>query len=58
MDEYGRAYQVFTVKEAQELLNSGPHKIIRLFKELENIYLIERKYRGQGKASHIYLLKL
>ena len=51
----GRVYQYFTVNEAKELLSFGHDKICRLFKELENANLIERKRQGLGKASIIYL---
>lgn len=57
IDKYGRVYQFFTIKQAQELLHFGHDKIIRLFKELDDANLIERKRQGQGKASKIYLKK-
>lgn len=58
VDKYGRIYQFFTIQEVQQLLHFGHDKVIRLFKELENNYLIERKKQGQGKPSLIYLLKI
>ena len=57
IDKYGRVYQSFTIKQAQELLRFGHDKIIRLFKELDDANLIERKRQGQGKANKIYLKK-
>ena len=57
IDKYGRVYQFFTIKQAQELLHFGHDKIIRLFKELDDANLIERKRQGQGKANKIYLKK-
>ena len=57
IDRQGRVYQFFTVEQAQELLNFGHEKICRLFAELSDAGLIERKRQGQGKASIIYLKK-
>lgn len=57
VDKYGRVYQFFTIKQAQELLHFGHEKICRLFAELEKADLILRKRQGQGKASIIYLKK-
>ena len=57
IDRQGRVYQFFTVQQAQKLLNFGHEKICRLFAELSDAGLIERKRQGQGKASIIYLKK-
>lgn len=57
VDKYGRVYQFFTVKQAQELLRFGHEKICRLFAELERADLILRKRQGQGKPSIIYVKK-
>lgn len=57
VDRYGRVYQFFTVKQAQELLRFGHEKICRLFAELERADLILRKRQGQGKPSIIYVKK-
>lgn len=57
IDEYGRVYQYFTVAQAQELLHFGHEKICKLYAELQNADLIERKRQGLGKASIIYLKK-
>ena len=56
-DKYGRVYQYFTVKQAQELLHFGHEKICRLFSELEAADLILRKRQGQGKPNIIYVKK-
>lgn len=56
-DKYGRVYQYFTVKQAQELLRFGHEKICRLFSELEATDLILRKRQGQGKPNIIYVKK-
>lgn len=56
-DKYGRVYQYFTAKQAQELLRFGHEKICRLFSELEAADLILRKRQGQGKPNIIYVKK-
>lgn len=57
IDNHGRVYQFFTIKQGQELLRFGHDKIIKLFSELEKADLIQRKRQGQGKANIIYLKK-
>ncbi len=57
IDNSGRVYQYFTVKQAQELLHFGHEKTCKLFRELEQADLIFRKRQGQGKANIIYLKK-
>lgn len=57
IDKHSRVYQYFTIKQAQELLHFGHDKVIKLFNELEQADLIERKRQGQGKANKIYLKK-
>ncbi|MXQ73057.1 hypothetical protein GSF08_03790 [Clostridiaceae bacterium DONG20-135] len=57
VDKYGRVYQFFTVKQAEELLHFGHEKICKLFRELEQSNLILRKRQGQGKPNIIYLKK-
>ena len=46
LDEQGRVYIVYTVREVQESLCCAEHKAVKLFRELEDIDLIERKRRG------------
>lgn len=55
IDNHGRYYQYFTIKECKEKLNFGHDKIIKLFKELETNGLIVRKRQGKGKPSIIYV---
>ena len=55
IDNYGRYYQYFTIKECKEKLNFGHDKIIKLFKELETNGLIIRKRQGKGKPSIIFV---
>ena len=51
----GRVFIYFTVAEASECLVMNKNKMTRLFKELVTAGLIERKNRGLGKSSVIYL---
>lgn len=55
MDKQGRVYIIYTVREVQESLCCAEHKAVKLFRELEEIDLIERKRRGLGRPSLIYV---
>ena len=55
LDEQGRVYIIYTVREVQESLCCAEHKAVKLFRELEDIDLIERKRRGLGRPSLIYV---
>ena len=54
-DEQGRVYIIYTVREVQESLCCAEHKAVKLFRELEGIGLVERKRRGLGRPSLIYV---
>ena len=54
-DEQGRVYIIYTVREVQESLCCAEHKAVRLFRELEDIGLVERKRRGLGRPNLIYV---
>ena len=54
-DEQGRVYIIYTVREVQESLCCAEHKAVKLFRELEQLDLIERKRRGLGRPSLIYV---
>ena len=55
LDEQGRVYIIYTVREVQESLCCAEHKAVKLFRELEGSDLIERKRRGLGRPSLIYV---
>ena len=55
LDEQGRVYIIYTVREVQESLCCAEHKAVKLFRELEDIDLIGRKRRGLGRPSLIYV---
>ena len=55
LDEQGRVYIIYTVREVQESLCCTEHKAVKLFRELEQADLIERKRRGLGRPSLIFV---
>lgn len=55
LDDAGRVYIIFTVEEVMDALCCADNKATRLLRELEGVGLIERKRRGLGKPSLIYV---
>ena len=55
VDKENRTYIIFTVNSVSENLGCSKDKARKLVKELEDIGLIERKKRGQGKPDVIYV---
>ena len=55
LDGQGRVYIIYTVREVQESLCCAEHKAVKLFRELEQADLIERKRRGLGRPSLIFV---
>ena len=55
LDKQGRVYIIFTTEEIMEVLYCADNKATKLMKELEGCGLIERKRRGLGKTSLIYV---
>ena len=55
LDEQGRVYIIYTVREVQESLCCAEHEAVKLFRELEQADLIERKRRGLGRPSLIFV---
>lgn len=54
-DESGRTFIFFKQETAMEMLNCAKEKITKIFKELDDIGLIERKRQGLGKPTRIYV---
>ena len=54
-DEKGRVYIIYTLQSAMLALSISDKTATKLFVELENIGLIERKRQGQGKPIIIYV---
>lgn len=57
VDEEGRVFIIFAREEVQELLGYKKDKVIKLFKELNNIDLIEENRQGLNKPNLIYVKK-
>ena len=55
LDDAGRVYIIFTTEEIMTSLCCADNKATKLMKELEGRGLIERKRRGLGKPSLIYV---
>lgn len=55
LDEKGRVYIYYTLEDAIDMIGYGHNKVVRMFKELETIGLIERKKQGLGKPTMIYV---
>ncbi|NCE65660.1 replication initiator A domain-containing protein [Pseudoflavonifractor sp. 524-17] len=54
-DSGGRVYLYFTQEDAMGMLNCGHNKAVKLFAELDQTGLIERKKQGQGRPTRIYV---
>ena len=48
-------YIIYTVRKVQKSLCCAEHKAVKLLRELEDIDLVERKRRGLGRPSLIYV---
>jgi hypothetical protein len=55
VDKNGKIFIYYKQAEAQEQLNIGHSSVTKIFTELTNIGLIERKKQGQGKQEIIYV---
>ncbi len=56
VDKAGMAYVYYKQETAQENLNIGKDKALKIFAELEKIGLIIRKKQGQGNPTRIYVM--
>jgi len=57
VDKEGRVFIIFTREEVQELLGFGNQKVVKLFKELCKVELIEEIKQGLNKPNIIYVKK-
>ena len=55
LDEQGRVFIIFTIEDVKRALCFADNKAARLLRELEKFGLIERKRRGLGKPSLVYV---
>lgn len=54
-DEQGRVFIIFTIEDVKRVLYCADNKATNLLRELEKFGLIERKRRGLGKPSLVYV---
>ena len=54
-DKQGRVFIIFTIEDVKRTLRCADNKATKLLRELENFGLIERKRRGLGKPSLVYV---
>ena len=55
LDEQNRVFIIFTIEDVKRALCCADNKATKLLRELENFGLIERKRRGLGKPSLVYV---
>ena len=55
LDGQRRVYIIFPIQEVMDALGCADNKTTKLFRELENAGLVERKRRGLGKPSLVYV---
>jgi hypothetical protein len=55
LDENGRVYIIYRISEIQEDFGFSKGKVIELLKELEKIGLLEKRRRGMGLPSILYV---
>ena len=56
LDEQGRVFIIFTIEDVKRALCCADSKATKLLRELEEFGLIERKRRGLGKPSLVYIM--
>ena len=54
-DKKGRVFIIFTIEDVKRTFRCADNKATRLLRELEEFGLIERKRRGLGKPSLVYV---
>ena len=55
LDEQNRVFIIFTIEDIKRTLRCADNKATKLLRELEKFGLIERKRRGLGKPSLVYV---
>lgn len=55
LDNSRRVFIYFTLEDAMAMMGCGHNKAVRLFADLEQIGLIERRKQGQGRPTRIYV---
>ena len=54
-DKDGRVFIYFTLNDAQDFLNVGKNKAVKLFNQLETLGFICRRKQGQGKPARVFV---
>lgn len=57
-EEDGTLYLIYTIEETAKVLNCKKDTAVKVLKELEAVKLIDRKRRGQGLPSIIYVYNI
>lgn len=55
IDEENRVYIIYSIKDIQQDMRVSKHKAIDSLAELERIGLVEKKPRGNGMPTHLYV---
>ena len=55
LDKQNRVFIIFTIEDVKRALCCADNKATKLLREIEKFGLIERKRRGQGKPSLVYV---
>ena len=55
LDDQGRVFIIFTIEDVKRSLCCADNKATKLLRELEGFGLIERKRRGLGRPSLVYV---
>lgn len=58
VDENGRVFIYYSVRNICEVLNCGTQKACKLLDELETFGALERRRQGLGKPNRLYLKKV
>ena len=55
IDEENRVYIVYPIQEIQRDMKVSKHKAIDCLAELEQIGLVEKRLKGNGRPTHLYV---
>ena len=58
IDDQGRVFIYYSIKNICEDLNCGTQKACKLLDELEKVGVLERKRQGLGRPNKLYLKKM
>jgi len=55
LDEKNRVYVIYRISEIMEDMNVSKSKAVKILSELEQVGLVEKKHRGQGYSTLLYI---